>query len=141
MIRSNIKFYLAIIILLIAATLPFYNSPKNVDIQDIIGNWEGAYKNSTILLVINSDKTCTLKIDNIQSKSQSLYNGICSLDNNKTPYSFSINNISETSYALYSLLLPVNKDGIKITEFSTKWKLRQISFNEVNTITLKKIIK
>jgi len=141
MIKSNSKFYLALIILLTSVLLLIFNSPRSITLNDIHGTWKGSYKNNNIILRINLDSTCILEVGNIESSESYIYNGECSLDNKKFPYSFMIKNISETSDSLYSILMPINNNAIKITQFSNKWRLRQVTLTKKNTFTINKINK
>lgn len=128
-----------IVILIATIFINPFNTKSNKTLKDFQGQWAGDYKDSSILLKIYANNLCTLELYDFDTVNK--YNGVCKLENNKTPSSLSITSISEADHPLHTLLLPVDSNTIKITTFSTKWRLRQLTFNNGNSIVLKKISK
>ena len=136
---SRLIFPAAIVILITTIFINPFNAKSNNTLNDFQGQWAGDFKDSSILLKIYANNSCTLELYDFDTVNK--YNGVCKLENKKIPSSLSITSISEADHPLHTLLLPVDSNTIKITTFSTKWRLRQLTFNNDNSIVLKKISK
>ena len=126
-------------IVLIFSLLLLSRIPSTLTRDELSGEWRGSFKRSTIVLQISSDGKCILRVGNDLGDEIDQFTGTCRIDGSKRPYEFSINNIDETLYPLHSLMLPLNKQTIQMTEFSSKWRLRALSFNTDNTMILNKL--
>ena len=116
------------------------NPLKIISVESLNGQWIGIYKNSNVILEMKKDNTCSLEFRDISSSEAERFNGVCSIDKSKTPYSFIMTNILEINTSLYSLIMPINHDIIHISEFSTRWKLRPVTLTQKNTIIFKRYI-
>ena len=116
------------------------NPLKIISVESLNGQWIGIYKNSNVILEMKKDNTCSLEFREISSSEAERFNGDCSIDKSKTPYSFIMTNILEINTSLYSLIVPINHNIIHISEFSTRWKLRPVTLTQENTIIFKRYI-
>ena len=137
--RFDLLVFTMLSIVLIFSLLLLSRIPSTLSRDELNGEWRGSFKRSTIVLQISSDGTCILRVGNNLDNEIDQFTGTCKIDRSKRPYGFSINNIDETTYPLHSLMLPLNKHTIQMTEFSSKWRLRALSFNPDNTIILNKL--
>jgi hypothetical protein len=103
------------------------------------GSWAGVYNDHEVLFIINNDNSCVLKYYNEQSSNLETINGNFELDISKKPIPFSIRNIPQLNHQLHTIIGFIDDDSIRIAEFSSKWRLRPISFNSENTIYLKRL--
>ena len=117
------------------------SNPLNpVSVESLNGQWIGIYNNSNVILEMKKDNTCSLEFRYISSGETESFNGDCSIDKSKTPFSFIMNNILELNTSLYSIIVPINDNIIHISEFSTRWKLRPLTLTQENTIIFKRYI-
>ena len=114
------------------------NPLKIISVESLNGQWIGIYKNSNVILEMKKDNTCSLEFRDISSGEAERFNGDCSIDKSKIPYSFIMTNIPEINTSLYSLIVPINHNIIHISEFSTRWKLRPVTLTQENTIIFKR---
>ena len=140
MIKSNLLLILAISCLIAILLIISINPLKITSIESLNGRWIGMYKNSSVILEMKKDKSCSLEFREISSSEVERFNGDCSIDKSKIPYSFIMTNIPEINTSLYSLIAPINQNIIHISEFSNKWKLRPITLTQENTIIFKRYI-
>lgn len=140
MIKFNILPILATSCLMATLLMISSNPLKIISLESLNGQWIGIYKNSNVILDMKKDNTCSLEFLDILSGETERFNGDCSIDMSKTPYSFIMTNILEINTSLYSLILPINHNIIHISEFSTRWKLRPVTFTPENTIIFKRYI-
>ncbi len=126
---------------LMAILLMISSSPlKIISVESLNGQWIGIYKNSNVILEMKKDNTCFLEFRDISSGETERFNGDCSIDKSKAPYSFIMTNILEINTSLYSIIVPINHNIIHISEFSTRWKLRPVTLTQENTIIFKRYI-
>ena len=116
------------------------NSLKALSLESLNGQWIGKHKNYEIILAIKKDNTCSLEFSIFSSNEVEKFNGDCSIDSTKKPYSFIMTNIIELNTSLYSLVTLRNNNIIHMSEFSTKWRLRPVSLTYENTIIFKRYI-
>ena len=140
MIKSNVLPILATSCLMAILLMISSNPLKIISVESLNGQWIGIYKNSNVILEMKKDNTCSLEFRDISSSEAERFNGVCSIDKSKTPYSFIMTNILEINTSLYSLIMPINHDIIHISEFSTRWKLRPVTLTQKNTIIFKRYI-
>ena len=104
---------------------------------DIYGNWKGKFFDNSAHFTFNHDSTCTIKVfSNNRSKPFEI-NGLFNVNFYKDPSTINITNIKEQDYNLYSIL-ELDNNLLTIAYFSTKWKLRPISFHPQKTMFLKR---
>jgi len=140
MIKSNLLLILAISCLITILLIISIKPLKIINIESLNGQWIGMYKNSNVILEIKKNKSCSLEFREISSSEVERFNGDCSIDKSKIPYSFIMRNISDINTSLYSLIEPINNNIIHISEFSTKLKLRPVTLLQENTIIFKRYI-
>ena len=116
------------------------NSLKVLSLETLNGQWIGKHKNYEIILVIKKGNKCSLELRIASSDKLEKFNGNCSIDITKKPYSFIMNNITELNTPLYSLVALRDNDIIQMSEFSTKWRLRPVTLSNENSIIFKKYI-
>jgi hypothetical protein len=107
--------------------------------ENIYGVWRGNYNDKEMMFRFNSNGTCLLHIKNTIIDSTEIINGTFEIDFLKTPISLSVRNIPQTSHPLYTIIEFINYDSIKIANFSPRWKLRPISFNQNTNMNLKRV--
>tara|TARA_B110000196_G_C20942381_1_gene565209 strand:- start:235 stop:690 length:456 start_codon:yes stop_codon:yes gene_type:complete len=116
------------------------NPQKILSLESLNGQWIGKHKNYEIIMAIKKDNKCSLDLRIASSDKVEKYNGDCSIDITKKPYSFIIKNITELNTPLYSLVTLKDNNIIHMSEFSTKWRLRPVTLSRENTIIFKKYI-
>ena len=116
------------------------NSLKILSLESLNGQWISKYKNYEIILAIKKDNKCSLDLRIASSDKVEKFNGDCSIDITKKPYSFIMKNITELNTSLYSLVTLRGNNIIHMSEFSTKWRLRPVTLSHENTIIFKKYI-
>lgn len=131
-IRYIIKF------LLIFNGLIIISCNNLVTESNLYGKWVGIYNNHEVILILNDDKSCIFKYYNEQTNNLETLNGNFELDLTKKPIPFTIRNIPQLNHQLHSIIEYVDDDSIRLSEFSSKWRLRPISFVDENTINLKR---
>ena len=112
------------------------NSLKILSLESLNGQWIGKHKNYEIILAIKKDNKCSLDLRISSSDNVEKFNGDCSIDITKKPYSFIMKNIIELNTSLYSLVALRDNNIIHMSEFSTKWKMQPIMFTHKNMIIL-----
>jgi hypothetical protein len=140
MIKANALLILAICCLIFVLLTMSAASLKISSIESLNGQWLGMYKNSNIILEFKKNNTCSLEFLDKASTDSIRFNGDCSINKSKTPYSFIMTNIPEINTSLYSLIVPIKDNTIHIAEFSSRWKLRPIALKQENTIIFKRYI-
>ena len=117
----------------------FIISCENLNSQDnIYGNWVGIHNGYETSFVFETDSTCTFNYYDKYSGGFKSINGKYKLDFSKNPIPLSIRNIAQLNNGLYTILEFINKDLIRIVEFSPKWRLRPISFDNSKTLFFKR---
>ena len=116
------------------------NPQKILSLESLNGQWIGKHKNYEIIMAIKKDNKCSLDLRIASSDNVEKFNGDCSIDITKKPYSFIIKNITELNTPLYSLVTLKDNNIIHMSEFSTKWRLRPVTLSRENTIIFKKYI-
>ena len=116
------------------------NSLKIPSLESLNGQWIGKHKNYEIMLAIKKDSKCSLELRIASSNEVEKFNGDCSIDSTKKPYSFIMTNINELNTSLYTLVALRNNNIIHMSEFSTKWRLRPVTLTHENTIIFRRNI-
>ena len=138
MIKSWGLFILATSCLIVILFMVTNNSLKILNIESLNGQWIGKHKNYEIILAIKKNNKCSLEFRFASSNEVENFNGDCSIDNSKKPYSFIMTNVIELNTSLYSLIAFRNNNIIHMSEFSTKWRLRPVTLTHANTIIFKR---
>jgi hypothetical protein len=139
-IKSWGLFILATSCLIVILFMVTNNSLKILNLESLSGQWIGKHKNYEIILAIKKNNKCSLEFRIASSNKVENFNGDCSIDNSKKPYSFIMTNIVELNTSLYSLVSLRKNNIFHMTEFSTKWRLRPVSLTYENTIIFKRYI-
>ena len=140
MIKSWGLFILATSCLIVILFMITSNSLKILSIESLNGQWIGKHKNYEIILAIKKNNKCSLDLRIASSDKVEKFNGDCSIDITKKPYSFIMKNITELNTSLYSLVALKNNNNLHMSEFSTKWRLRPVTLEDENTIIFRRYI-
>ena len=140
MIKSWGLFILATSCLIAILFMVTNNSLKILSIESLNGQWIGKHKNYEIILAIKKNNKCSLEFRVTSSNEVEIFNGDCSINNSKKPYSFIMTNIIELNTSLYSLVALRDNNIIHMSEFSTKWRLRPVALTQENTIIFKRFL-
>ena len=139
MIRSWGLFILATSCLIIMLFMVTNNSQKIPSLESLNGQWIGKHKNYEVILAIKKDTKCSLEFRIDSSSKVEKFNGNCSIDNRKKPYSFNMTNIIELNTSLHSIVA-LRNNNIYMSEFSAKWRLRPVTLTHSGTIIFRKHI-
>ena len=140
MIKSWGLFILATSCLIAILFMVTNNSLKIPSIESLNGQWIGKHQNYEIILEIKKNNKCSLEFRVTSSNEVENFNGDCSIDNSKKPYSFIMTNIIELNTSLYSIVALKNNNIIHMSDFSTKWRLHPVTLTHENTIIFKRYI-
>ena len=129
---KNIKF-LTIFFLFISC------SNHNLSKEDLIGTWQGEYGGRDLIITF-SEENFQMKIQNISKKSYDMLDGTYLINFQKKPIPLSLRDISNLNHPLHTVIFFENHETIIIKEFSPKWRLRTISFDDSeNNFILKRL--
>jgi hypothetical protein len=127
-------------VIVISASISVLSCEKNkINADFLLGKWEGIHNNSNVILEINQDLSCGLTYFSKTSKTYESITGQCKFDYTKQPLTLSIYQIPQLNYSLHTIIDVISSDSIKISEFSSKWRLRPIAFEVDKTVILKRI--
>ena len=138
-IKANILFSLSVVFLIITLSAGLLNSHKIFNLKDLKGEWFGVYEYNAIKFVIKKN-SCSIEYKSKSSLKLKKIIGKCLIDNSKTPYTLIVKDIVDFNSSLYALINPINKNGIFISKFSNKWKMRPVIFNNSDAIFLEKYV-
>lgn len=123
---------------LIFLVITIFFSGCNYPIEkNIYGDWGGKIFNDSVNFTFNVDSTCTIKFYKNNESKPYVINGLFDVSFYKYPSTINITNIEDHDYNLYSIF-ELNNNLLSIAYFSTKWKLRPISFQPQNTMLLER---
>lgn len=134
--RSNYMYYFSIVILIIVIISFTFNPTVKLDNQDIYGKWSGSVDGTDIVFEFFDRNKCSIGFES--DDRYEILEGVCEINTKKIPFSMAIKDIEGKPYSLYTLIKKTSKDTIEITNFSSKWRLRELNFVNQNTIVLKK---
>ena len=140
--RLNLSIAIALLFLiLITTTLVSSNLSNSLNNFSPIGTWKGERDGNVIIMEYLSDNTCFIEftISDAQADIESTITGICEIDFTKSPLLLSIRSIQELSFPLFTITKVIDNNSIKIGKFSTKWRLRPLTFRDKDSIILNKI--
>ena len=134
MIKNINKGFLFVLLPLLIITC------KNINKEaDIYGQWKSSNNNDEFSIIFNADRTCNLNYFDKQSNKFEKITGIYELDFSKTPIPLSIRKITQLNHPLFTIIKFTNDDSIIMAEFSTKSRLRPITFAIKKNIILNRI--
>ena len=136
MIKSWYSVFILIFFLICISVL-IQNSNK-YSAKDFYGVWNSEYKNYKIKLELKDNKNCSLSIFSLLSNKIQKINGSCNLDLTKKPNTFKMTNIIELNSPLYSIVFLENNSTLHMSEFSSRWRIRPIEFENNKKIVFKK---
>ena len=113
----------------------FFNISCNSNDLDITGQWQGIHNNQKIIIVFLNNSECKILIDG----KNNFVHGNYYIDFTKKPIPLTIKNIKEIDHPLHSIIKFINKNSIKMSKFSKRWKLRPTSFDQNKHFILNRI--
>ena len=137
-IKPKVISLFAVSILIIFIATVISNNKNPLEIEDLQGKWKGKYKNYNISLIIYKDNICTLVSYQASQGKANEYSGECSIEIIKAPSSLKMLNIDELGTPLYSIFEIKSNSVIRMSSFSTKWRLRPVIMNKTNSFILNK---
>jgi len=136
MIRSwNLTIFFVLILISVFILI---QSSKIYDLKDFRGIWTADYKNFKIKFELSDNNNCSFLIFFKTSNKIDKLEGKCNIDLTKKPNTFKMNNITQLRSPLYSIVFLENKSTLYMSEFSSRWRIRPIEFDENKKITFKK---
>ena len=132
-----LKSYFSFLVLIISLFFVF-SCHKLITEADIRGMWKGSCNDQELTMIFDGGNMVVLKYLDKESNQPQKVSGSYELDFSKKPIPFSIQNIPQLNYQLHTIIEFVGKDSIRLSLFSTRWKLRPISFEPGRTINLKR---
>ena len=112
---------------------------SNIPESNIIGQWIG--KNDSINYKFNfmQNRVCKIHLTNFLTNSTTTVEGNYIVNSQKKPFAITIEKIAKLQHSLYSIIKFVNNDSLVIADFSSRWRLRPIAFNNSTDIYLKRM--
>jgi len=104
--------------------------------ESLYGSWQYKNDNEEILCTFNRDSTC--EINFIDSTSSQKITGKFEVDFSKSPIPLTIRNIPQLNHPLHTIIQFKAFDKIRMAIFSTRWRLRPITFNRDTEMIFKK---
>ena len=114
---------------ILIAILFFLSCDHSYSNKDLIGVWSGYYMDKHITIVFE-EKNFQQTIEDQKNNKSENFNGIYSVNFTKKPIPLSFKNISNLNHPLYTTIYFKDNNTIKMTQFSQKWRLRIISFDD-----------
>ena len=127
---------LSALILNILLTSSCVKIPSENDLYDV---WQGEYHETELLFVFNNDGTCSLSFKNRDNGEINELSGTFKLDSSKSPVSLSIRDIAQLSHGLYTIIQFTDNNTLIMAEFSPRWRLRPISFQNNTSMYLRRL--
>ena len=107
--------------------------------EDLYGIWHGEYHEMELLFIFNSDRTCSLSFKDSYSDDTDELRGTFETDFSKAPIPLSIRNIPQLTHGLYTIIQFTDNNSIMMADFSPRWRLRPISFQNNASMILKRM--
>jgi hypothetical protein len=114
------------------------SQPKEA--KDIWGVWSGSSQGEQLNFEFRSDGKCRLTFVNEVSGDTNSLHGRYVMDFTKLPVPISIRGIKEISNPLFAIVDFQNDGTIRLSQFSTRWRLRPIAFETDKTMTLHRTV-
>ena len=138
MIRSwNLTIFFVLILISVFILI---QSSKIYDLKDFRVIWTADYKNFKIKFELSDNNNCSFLIFFKTSNKIEKLEGKCNIDLTKKPNMFKMNNITQLTSPLYSIVFLENKSTLHMSEFSSRWRIRPIEFDKNKKIIFKKEI-
>lgn len=102
------------------------------------GMWKGSCFDQELTMMFHVGKRVVLTYLDKQSNQPQKENGNFELYFSKKPIPLSIQNIPQLNYQPHTIIEFIGKDSIQLSRFSTRWRLRPISFESGRTINQKR---
>ena len=135
-IKNNLKIKLFLIFPILIVILIFSFEKESYNSEHLVGIWETGNKKDKIRIFFKNNHQIELIF--LNSKVKKII-GEYETDFLKHPASISIKKINDLNKSLFSIIEFINEDLIVISKFSTKWRLRPISFLKENIILLNRV--
>ncbi|MFC1964389.1 hypothetical protein ACFLWG_00045 [Chloroflexota bacterium] len=108
--------------------------------EDLYGVWQGEHHEMELLFIFNSDGTCSLSFKNNDSGETNELSGTFEVDFEKSPIPLSIRNIPQLTYGLYTIIYFTDNNSLIMADFSPRWRLRPISFQNNTSMNLRRVL-
>ena len=105
----------------------------------IYGLWKGKHSGQEFMFRFNIDETCVLSFKDNASDSTRVLNGNFEMNLSKKPVPLSIRNSPSINHPLHTIVDFIGDDSIRLAEFSSRWKVRPISFDRNTSINLNRV--
>ena len=128
--NKTLYLYICIIVLTVASCDTGYEE------KDLFGLWVGVHSGKRLVFKFRHDQTCELIYVSDDDESRVIVSGEYQTDFSKKPISLSIYNIPQLDHPLHTIFDFINVDSIKIAQFSPRWRLRPIAFNNNTAMVL-----
>jgi hypothetical protein len=127
-------------IILVAAMSLFLSCGRTQEQKDIWGVWSGSSQGEQLAFEFRPDGKCLLTFVNEASGDTNTLHGRYKLDFTKQPVPISIRGIKEIPDALHAIVDFQNDGTIRFSQFSTRWRLRPVSFESDKTLILRRAV-
>jgi len=92
------------------------------------GTWSGRHKDASVVLILNKDGSCELKVSAAESKEKSVIRGNYSIDFTSEPLPLTITTATGIDCNLHTIVEVGSADVIRIAAFSRTEKMRALTF-------------
>ena len=117
-----------------------YSSCNKIDLySDLVGSWEHVNQSHRIEINFKKNNQYELNIGPIGYRDLILYKGNYIINKKKKPNTIDLKNTSNFSGSLYGIIKNIDTNTIQISKFSSKWRLRPISFEDSNALLFHRI--
>ncbi len=121
-----------------ATTLLLYSCKAPPNLSDLWGEWHGIAHGQEITVEFQQDGDCRLEFLDIETGSRRSFKGEYHTDFTKQPIPVSIRGITELTHALHTIVDFQSDGSLYMSQFSTRWRLRPISFEPDKSLILTK---
>lgn len=132
--------FLGIIVLIFLITFMLSCNNSNSKLN-LYGDWQGEFGNYELLFSFKSDHTCELNFYDASKNELTLIKGDYEFDLSKKPIPLSIRNSKQLEHPLHTIIKFQSADSIKMSEFSTKLRLRPITFTKGKYFVISRLKK
>ena len=106
--------------------------------EDLYGVWQGEHHETELLFIFNSDETFSLSFTDNQSGETNELSGTFEVDFSKSPVPLSLRNIPQLNHGLYTIIEFTDRDSLIMADFSPRWRLRPLSFQNDTRMNLRR---
>ena len=122
----------------ITALLLLLSCKSPPSLSDLWGVWHGIAHGQELTIEFQEDGDCRLEFIDIKTGDRRSFKGTYYTDFTKQPIPVSIRSIPELPYALHTIVDFQIDGSLHMSQFSTRWRLRPISFESDKTLILTK---